>query len=130
MGAVGMPRRRPDQVITHRIEFNQKERELLSQLAATYTLEKSAESIDDLLSFENLYIGATIYEMVTGEEILFGTPNDLGELLGAFKDYMNRRKVLYPDDPPGAGLAMFVKDALVEALGLNQDPFPQFGHGV
>ena len=119
-----MPRRKPDQVITYRIEFNDKERELLSQLGATYTIEKTAESIDDLLSFENLYIGATIYEMVTGEEILFGTPNDLGELLGMFKDYMKRRKEEYPDDPPGAGLAMVVKDMLVDALGLNKEPVP------
>ena len=122
-----MPRRRPDQVITYRIEFNDKERELLNQMMATYTLEKSAESIDDLLSFENLYIGATVYEMVTGEEILFGTPNDLGELLGMFKDYMKRRKEEYTDDPPGAGLAMVVKDMLVDALGLNKEPAPFFG---
>jgi len=122
-----MPRRRPDQVVTIRIEFNQKERELLNQMMATYTLEKGAESLDDLLSFENLYIGATVYEMVTGEEILFGTPNDLGDLLGMFKSYMKRRREEYPDDPPGAGLAMVVKDMLVEALGLNTDPFPQFG---
>ena len=124
-----MPRRPPDQVITYRIEFNDKERELLNQMMAPYTLEKSAESIDDLLSFENLYIGATIYEMVTGEEVLAGTPNDLGDLLGMFSTYWRRRKEQYPDDPPGAGLAMVVKDLLVDLLGLNKEPSRAGGGG-
>ena len=119
-----MPRRRPDQVITYRIEFNDKERELLNQMMATYTLEKTAESIDDLLSFQNLYIGATIYEMATGEEILFGTPNDLGELLGDVKTWWDRRKAEYPDDPAHITFAMSVKQLLVDLLGLNTEPVP------
>jgi len=46
-----------------------------------------ASAIDKLSSFENLYIIATVVEIVTGEEILPGTPNDVYELIDWFRSW-------------------------------------------
>ena len=64
-----------------RISLQDKERELLEQIIATQGIKDVAQSIDQLLSFENVYIIVTAIEMATGKEILPGTPNDLYELI-------------------------------------------------
>ena len=119
-----IPRRKPDQVITLRLELNDYERHLIDQATAVYTLEKGAESINDLLSFDNLYIGITIFEIMTGEEVLYGTPNDLNDIVDAVKTYYDRRRDQYPNEPPAGSLAMIVKDFLVRFFGINTEPVP------
>ena len=92
-----MPKARADHVQTVRIEFNEKERRLLSDAVAIYGVEKTAEALNDLLSFKNLYIGVTVIEMITGREILMGTPNDLDDLLEGIKDWMKSGCSLFFD---------------------------------
>ena len=126
-----MPKRKPDQVIVHRIEFNTKEREMLEQALAVYSVEKSFESFNDFLSFENLYIGITTYEMIPGEEILHGTPNDINDIVDATKTWWQRQDEAQFDAPFHQGFAMYVKNWLVDLLGLSEDPFPIYeGEGV
>lgn len=81
-----MPKRNPDQTISIRIELQDSERELLRQYAAGETFGKIATGIDQLASFSNLYVIATFIEILTGKEILLGTPNDIGELLKWLKE--------------------------------------------
>ena len=90
-----MPKSKPDQVITYRIEFQETERRLLSDLIMGNNVAQVGKAVDDLLTFENLYIAATLYEIVTGDEILMGTPNDLEGLLEAIKVYIGT------NDPDG-----------------------------
>jgi len=127
-----MPKAKPDQVITHRIEFNTKEREMLEQVLAVYSVEKSAESINDLLCFTNLYVAVTIYEMATGHEILYGTPNDVNGIVDAVKVWWTNEKEKYPDDQRfHQSFAMYVKNFLVDWLGLSHEEHPIFtGTGV
>jgi len=97
-----MPRAKADHVQIVRIEFNQRERELLETATAVYGIEKTAEAINDLLSFKNLYIGATVLEMITGQEILLGTPNDLAEVLEGLKTWFRSGGGAFfdPNSPP------------------------------
>ena len=73
-----MPKAASDGVQTIRFEFQDSERQMFRDFIAGQNVVAVGKTIDDLLSFENLYIGATIYEIITGEEVLAGTPNDLG----------------------------------------------------
>jgi len=73
--------------MTVRIELQNKERELLSGFIAGNQVSDVAGAIDQLLSFENLYIGVTIAEMITGKEILPGTPNDIYQLIDWFREW-------------------------------------------
>ena len=82
-----MPKAKPDQVVAVRIELQQKERDILEQYAAVYALQGSVKAIDELLSFENLYLGITVVEIVTGREILYGTPNDLNDLINGMREW-------------------------------------------
>tara|TARA_R110002012_G_C11656095_1_gene611742 strand:- start:1314 stop:1727 length:414 start_codon:yes stop_codon:yes gene_type:complete len=84
-----MPKAKPDRVEVIRIELQESERQILRDYVSVNTIgevAQLAEGIDKLLTFENLYIGATIFEIITGREILIGTPNDLDDLLGQLKD--------------------------------------------
>ena len=126
-----MPKAKPDQVITHRIEFNTKEREMLEQVLAVYSVEKSAESLNDLLSFQNLYIFITVYEMMTGQEILYGTPNDVNDIVDAVKLWWSNQEEAQHGAPFHQSFAMYVKNFLVDMLGLSEEEHPIFtGTGV
>lgn len=84
-----MPKAKPDRVEVLRIELQESERQILRDFVSANAIgdiAKLFEGIDKLLTFENLYIGATIFELVTGREVLVGTPNDLDDLLGMLKD--------------------------------------------
>jgi len=83
-----VPKAKADHVQTIRIEFNETERRLMRDLTTVYGIEKTAEAINDLLSFKNLYIGITVIEMITGKEILLGTPNDLDDLVEGVKAWV------------------------------------------
>jgi len=81
-----MPKRIPDEVISVRLELQDKERQILVRMIQADTVKGIADSIDKLASFENLYVLATILEIVTGKEILPGTPNDIYQLIDWLRD--------------------------------------------
>ena len=85
-----MSKRKPDQVINFRVELQEHERRMLDNYLTAESITGVMEAIDKLTSFENLYVIATVLELITGKEILPGTPNDVTEIIdqigGAFKD--------------------------------------------
>ena len=85
-----MPKRKPDQVVTFRIELQEHERRMLDNYLTAESITGVMDAIDKLTSFENLYVIVTIIELITGKEILPGTPNDVTEIIdrvaGSFKD--------------------------------------------
>jgi len=84
-----LPKAKPDRVEVIRIELQESERQILKDYVTGQNVGEVSqlfEGIDKLLTFENLYIGATIFEILSGKEILPGTPNDLNDLLGMLKD--------------------------------------------
>lgn len=88
-GGDRIPKRKPDQTTVVRIELQDTERAMLESYLMTWQVGKAATALDQFLSFENLYIGVTILEMLTGREILPGTPNDIYDLIDQIRDYLN-----------------------------------------
>ena len=97
-----MPKRIPDEVISVRLELQDKERQILVRMIQADTLKGVADSIDKLASFENLYVVATILEIVTGKEILPGTPNDIYQLIDWLRD--GGKKIFRDPGNPDASL--------------------------
>lgn len=65
-----MPRSKPDEVIVHRIEFNNRERDMLEGAVTAWQINKVMTPTVALLSDASaLYALGTIYEIVTGKDI-------------------------------------------------------------
>ena len=82
-----MPKRKPDQVINFRLELQEHERKLLDNYLMAESINGFMEALDKLTSFENLYILTTVAELITGKEILPGTPNDVYAIIDALRDF-------------------------------------------
>ena len=89
-----MPKSKPDQVIIHRIEFQDSERELLRQVAAAYSVDRVTKGVYNMTSDATTVIVLIIlYEMITEKEtgILDAIGNLTGDLTGAlvtgWRDY-------------------------------------------
>lgn len=100
-----MPKTAPDTVISYRIELQESERQVLKDWVAGQNAAIITKSLDELLTVENLFVGATILEIITGEEILFGTFNDISDLTGIVADlgdWWKKRQVKREADKEGA----------------------------
>ena len=93
-----MAKRKPDQTVTLRIELQDFERQALASYQMAQAVKDTAEAIDKLTSFENLYIIATVLELITGKEILPGTPNDAYAIIDAIREWLNKDGVEVLDD--------------------------------
>jgi hypothetical protein len=89
-----MPKAKPDQVIIHRIEFQESERELLRQVATAYTVDRVTKGVYNITSDATTVIVLIIvYEMITDEDtgILDAIGNLGGDLTSAlvngWRDY-------------------------------------------
>mgnify|MGYP003653104410 FL=1 len=119
-----MPKAASDGVQTIRFEFQDSERQMFRDFIAGQNVVAVGKTIDDLLSFENLYIAATIYEMYSGEEILTGTPNDLGKLIEMVLDWWQKKKAQYPEDQaPHQSFALAIMNLLSTFTGLNSQSY-------
>ena len=87
-GGEDIPKRKPDHTTVVRFELQDTERAMLESFLMTWQVGKAASSIDALLSLENAYLAVTIFEVLTGKEVLPGTPNDIYELLDWVRDYL------------------------------------------
>jgi len=81
-----MGKRKPDQTVNLRIELQDYERRALASAQTASAIKDFADAVDKLSSFENLYVVATVLEIVTGKEILPGTPNDVYQLIDWLRD--------------------------------------------
>jgi len=90
-----VPKAKPTDVSIVRIELQEKEREMLDTFLTTWQIGKAASAVDQLLSLENAYLAVTIYEMISGKEVLPGTPNDIYTLIDWVRTYVaeNRAEV-------------------------------------
>jgi hypothetical protein len=79
-------KRKPDSVQEIRISLQDKLTQQVDDYLLADQIKNYADSLDKLLTLENLIVGATIIEIYTGREILLGTPNDIPELMKMFKD--------------------------------------------
>ena len=83
-----MSKRKPDQTVNLRIELQDYERKALASYQMAQAVKDTAEAIDKLTSFENLYLIVTLVELATGKEILPGTPNDVYALIDFAREYL------------------------------------------
>ena len=81
-----MPKKPSDRVETVRFELQEKERQIAESYLLTWQFAKMAEAIDKISSFENLYVIATALELITGKELIPGTPNDIVDLADSIKE--------------------------------------------
>ncbi len=87
-----VPKAKPDRVDVLRFEVQEKEREMLESLLATYQVRTGASFFSGLvdsvskMDLPTLYLLVTIIEIITGREILPGTPNDF---MGLVNDLRN-----------------------------------------
>jgi hypothetical protein len=79
-------KRKPDSVQEIRISLQDKLTQQVDDYLLADQIKNYADSLDKLLTLENLIVAATIIEIYTGREILLGTPNDIPELMKMFKD--------------------------------------------
>jgi hypothetical protein len=62
----------------------------LAQYVMGEQVKDIAQAIDQLTSFENLYLIVTVLELITGKEILLGTPNDVYQLIDWARDWFHK----------------------------------------
>ena len=105
-----MTKKSPNQVIEVRVSLQDKQSQQLDAIIGAYQIDKVSESIDQMLSFENFYIGITLLEIATGKEILFGTPNDIGDIINDVREWWKANK-----DEFGPGLWAFIKRLIERA---------------
>jgi hypothetical protein len=97
-----------------RIELQDKERQILEQYLFSESVLNYAQAFDQFTSFENLYLLVTVIEIITGKEIIPGTPNDVYKIIDFLRDY--DWKSLLPDidipdaikDQPGGVFGAFL----------------------
>ena len=87
-----MSKRKPDQTVNLRIELQDYERKALADAQTASAIKDFADAIDKLTSFENFYLLVTLAEVVTGKEIIPGTPNDIYKLIDYVRDYVNKNR--------------------------------------
>lgn len=94
-----MPKAAPTQVVIHRIEFQESERELLRQVATAYTVDRVSKGVYNITSDTTTVVCLVIlYEIVTGEDtgVLDAIANITGDLTGAlvngFRSYRNSQQ--------------------------------------
>ena len=83
-----MPKKPTNSIEGFRIELQDKERQILQEAVTAYSVLQYAEAFDKFTSFENMYLLVTMIEIITGKEILPGTPNDIYKII----DYIRESK--------------------------------------
>ena len=82
-----MPKKPTNSIEGFRIELQDKERQILQEAVTAYSVLQYAEAFDKFTSFENMYLLVTMIEIVTGKEILPGTPNDIYKIIDYVRDF-------------------------------------------
>tara|TARA_R110000737_G_C14578099_1_gene485205 strand:- start:293 stop:670 length:378 start_codon:yes stop_codon:yes gene_type:complete len=82
-----MPKKPTNSIEGFRIELQDKERQILQEAVTAYSVLQYAEAFDKFTSFENLYLLVTMIEIVTGKELLPGTPNDIYKIIDYIRDF-------------------------------------------
>lgn len=100
LGVDTIPKSKPDRTHAIRFEVQEKEREMLESLLATYQVKTGASFFGGLvdsvskMDLPTLYALVTILEVLTGREILPGTPNDIMGLLDDLRGFLKEFDLL------------------------------------
>ena len=81
-----MSKNKPKETIEYVIRLQDKERQILDEFLTSQQVLNYAEAFDKFTSFENLYLLVTVIEIVTGKELLPGTPNDIYKIIDALRN--------------------------------------------
>lgn len=81
-----MPRAKANSVVIHRLEFQDKEREALDMISASYTAEKVSKSLENLLNGSSSLISA--FTRATPAGVIFA-----GSTFGAVTAYIFRDEI-------------------------------------
>lgn len=82
-----MPKAKPDQVVVHRIELQQSERDMLETAIGAYSLNQVLEPLVEVLKdVSAVYALITLYELVTGRETGIPTPADVPQWISTLRD--------------------------------------------
>lgn len=93
-----MPRSKPSKVETVRFELGSWERTHLAPVMQAQALDKYSEALGYLLDWKKLYLLVTLIEVATGLEILYGTPNDLSDIIGDVRNWWRANKDAYGEE--------------------------------
>jgi len=104
-----MSKKPPTEIIEVRVSLQDKQSQQLDAIIGAYQIDKVSESIDQFLSYQNFYIGITLLEMATGKEILFGTPNDVGDIINDVRSWWKANK-----DEFGPGIWNFFRKLIAK----------------
>ena len=111
------PRKPSSKVETIRFELGTWERTHIESVLNAQALDKYSEALGYLLDWKKLYLLITLIEMATGLEILWGTPNDLGDIIEQVRDWWKTNKEEIGDD----GLFAYINSK----LGWGRDLTPE-----
>tara|TARA_R110002072_G_scaffold218314_1_gene376044 strand:+ start:10 stop:378 length:369 start_codon:yes stop_codon:yes gene_type:complete len=78
---------KPKETIEYVVRLQDKERQIVNEFLTSQQVLNYAEAFDKFTSFENLYLLVTVLEIVTGKEILPGTPNDIYKIIDFLRDF-------------------------------------------
>jgi hypothetical protein len=132
-----MPKAKPDQVIVHRIEFQESERELLSGLTAAFQFNRIAEPVVKLLNDVTGTI--TVLTLLAASGLIAGVSfvflydpdaitDPIEQFLGQLQDAKEQAAALGGDLAAAAGRGPLwgTIDLIEQVLGVN---IPDFGGG-
>tara|TARA_Y100000310_G_C20621914_1_gene783808 strand:- start:262 stop:750 length:489 start_codon:yes stop_codon:yes gene_type:complete len=111
-----MPRVKSSKTETLRVELGAWERTHVDGLLTAVKLDKFSEALTQLLSFQKLYLLITLIEIATGLEILWGTPNDLQDIIGGVRDWWTANKERFGDEGLWGYLGLGRKDPTPEEI--------------
>ena len=123
-----MAKRLPDQVITHRIELQQKEREMLESYTTAYAVKSWSKPLVDIISDNSaLLVVAAFVVFFVGDKLeKLGLPSDWPEITAGM-DAEGIRDWLEIQNLVGAGIGGSIGLALGAFLGSFLGPFGLVG---
>ena len=116
-----MPKSPPDQVIIHRIEFQESERRLLEQAVTSWSMRNVTKSIFNLTSDVTTVVLLLVFlEMVTGRELL---TEAVLAALGQGKDGINAVALAIAEGFKGWFYSR-------ESVGAAGDAYTEYGEAI
>ncbi len=121
-------KRKPDQVITHRIELQQKEREMLESYTTAYAVKSWSKPLVDIISDNSalLVVSAFVVFFVGDKLDKLGLPSDWPDITAGM-DTTQLRDWLEIQNLVGAGIGGSIGLALGAFLGSFLGPFGLVG---
>ncbi len=122
-----MGKPKPDKTISYRIELQDKERELLSQLAFGYTFKNIATPIVDLMKdVSGMIVFASLLTYIGIKVDLTGVTSNstMATIVGRIDDAISLTRQHNLASVPGSFVNSFIDQLLGQDWKFSLDPFP------